>query len=140
MAHPDDPAHAPDLQPDDIAWTQDLVLRRSAIHGYGVHARRRFEAGEVVERVPLVVFPDHEMHFARMAGTTMHKYAMPGVPDADHSALMGGLGMFYNHEPDPTRSNVTWRNVNERMLVFVAARTIEPGDELTFDYGDDTGF
>lgn len=140
MTHPDDPARAPDLRPDDVAWTEALVVRPSAIHGVGVHARRRFEAGEVVERVPLVVVPDEEMHFARMRGTFMHRYLMPGAPDPDHSAFMGGFGLFYNHEPDSSRSNATWRNVDERLLEFVATRAIEPGEEITFDYGEDTGF
>lgn len=140
MPHPDDPLHASDLTPDDISWTDSLVIRPSTIHGIGVFARRRFEAGDIIERVPLVAFPDDQMHFARMPGTMMHRYAMPGSPDPDHSSWMGGYGTFYNHQPDPALFNARWSNLNERTLVFIAVRDIEPGDEITFDYGDDPGF
>lgn len=62
-----------------------MVLRASLRHGVGVVARQRFEHGDVVERVPLIIIPDED-------------------------------------------------------LLYVATRTIEDGDEITFDYGDDTGF
>jgi len=140
MPHPDDPQHASDLTADDVCWTDSLVIRPSSLHGIGVFARRRFEAGEIVERVPLVPFPDDQMHFARMKGTMMHRYAMPESPDPDHSAFMGGYGMFYNHQPDPALFNVRWSNLSERTLVYIALRVIEPGEEITFDYGEDTGF
>ena len=140
MPHPDDPHQASDLTEDDISWTESLVIRPSSIHGIGVFARRRFVAGEIIERVPLVPFPDDQMHFARMSRTIMHRYSMPGSPDPDRSAFMGGYGMFYNHQPDPALSNVRWSNLSERTLVFIALRTIEPGEEITFDYGEDTGF
>jgi SET domain-containing protein len=129
-----------DLRPDDVAWTDSLVVRSSFTHGLGVFARRRFDAGDVVERVPLVVVPDDEMHFARMRGTIMHRYPMPGVPDAEHSAWMLGYGALYNHEPDPGRVNARWTYAGGRTLLFIAVRDIEPGDEITYDYGDDTGF
>lgn len=140
MPHPDDPHQAPDLHPDDLAWTDTLVVRPSATHGLGVFARRRFEAGEVVERVPLIMIPDEDMHYFRIRGSFMHRYAMPGIPDDEHSALMNGFGTLYNHQPDPALANVVWRYAGGRLMLYVASRTIAPGEELTFDYGEDTGF
>jgi SET domain-containing protein len=140
MPHPDDPTLANDLRPDDVAWTDQLVVRPSGTHGLGVFARCRFDVGDVIERVPLVMIPDDEMHFARLRGTIMHRYPMPGVPDDDHSAWMLGYGALYNHEPDPNRLNARWTYAGGRTLLFVAVRAIDPGDEITYDYGDDTGF
>lgn len=129
-----------DLPPGAVAWTDALVVQASGVHGLGVFARRRFEPDDIVERVPLVVIPDDEMHFARMRGTIMHRYPMPGVPDAEHSAWMLGYGSLYNHATHPQAANATWRYVGGRTLLFIATRVIEPGDEITYDYGDDTGF
>ena len=129
-----------DLRFDDIAWTDDLVVRPSVLHGLGVFARRRFQAGDVIERVPLVVIPDDEMHVTRRRGTLMNRYPMPGVPDAEHSAWMLGYGSLYNHEPDPERVNARWAYAGGRLLLMLAVRTIEPGDEITYDYGEDPGF
>lgn len=140
VPHPEDPEQASDLHPDDVAWTDALVVRPSPNHGLGVFARRSFVPGEVVERVPLVVIPDEEMHFARMRGTIMHRYPMPAVPDPDHSAWMLGYGALYNHEPDPTLLNARWTYAGGRTLLFIAVRDIAPGDEITYDYGEDTGF
>lgn len=140
MPHPDDPQQAADLNPDDVAWTDALVLRPSSIHGFGVFARRRFEAGDVVERVPLIMVPDEDMPYFRIPGSIMHRYAMPGIPDADHSALLNGFGAFYNHEPDTARANARWQYVGDRLMLYIATQTIEPGEEITFDYGEDTGF
>jgi uncharacterized protein len=140
MPHPDDPQQSLDLNADDVAWTDALVVRPSPAHGLGVFARRSFEPGDVIERVPLVVIPDDEMHFARLRGTIMHRYPMPGVPDDDHSAWMLGYGALYNHEPDPAVLNARWTYSGGRTLLFLAVRPIRPGDEITYDYGDDTGF
>jgi uncharacterized protein len=132
--------HEPDLQPDDLTWTEALVLRPSPRHGVGVVARQRFNVDDVIERVPLVLIPDEDMPYFRMQGTIMHRYGMPGIPDADRSALMGGFGAFYNHEANPARANATWQYLGGRVLLFIATRTIEPGDEITYDYGEDLGF
>lgn len=131
---------AGDPAPDAVAWTDSLVVQASPRHGLGVFARRRFEPDDIIERVPLVVVPDDEMHFARMRGTIMHRYPMPAVPDTDHSAWMLGYGSLYNHAPHHDGANAVWRYAGGRTLFFIATRVIEPGDEITYDYGDDTGF
>lgn len=129
-----------DVPRDAVAWTDALVVRPSGVHGLGVFARRHFAADEVIERVPYVVIPDEEMHFARMRGTLMHRYPMPGVPDAEHSAWMLGFGALYNHATDLQRANATWEDWGDRVLAFRALCPIAPGDEITYDYGEDTGF
>lgn len=123
-----------------VAWTADLVVRPSRIHGLGVFARRPFEPGEVVERVPCVIVPEDEMHFARMRGTIMHRYPMPGVPTADRSAWMLGYGALYNHATDGVAPNTEWEYVGGRIIEFRAIAPIGVDDEIVYDYGEDTGF
>jgi SET domain-containing protein len=123
-----------------VSWTDSLLVKPAARHGLGVFARRHFETDEIIERVPCVEIPDEEMHFARMRGTIMHRYPMPGVPDPEHSVWMLGYGSLYNHEPDPQLSNARWEWIGNRTLVFIATRPIAAGEEITYDYGTDTGF
>ena len=134
-----EPVETDDLR-DATAWTDSLVVRPSTIHGLGVFARRPFAAGEIVERVPCVPIPDEEMHFARMRGTIMHRYPMPDVPEPGRSSWMLGYGALYNHTPEGHESNATWERAGERLLIFRAIRDIAPGNEITYDYGEDTGF
>jgi SET domain-containing protein len=126
--------------PDAVAWTDELLVRPSGVHGLGVFARRRFAAGEVIERVPCVIIPADEMHFARMRGTIMHRYPMPGVPTPDRSAWMLGYGALYNHADDPADANAEWVYVGDRVIEFRAIAGIDPGTEIIYDYGEDTGF
>lgn len=125
---------------DAVAWTDELVVRPSTIHGLGVFARRAFTPGDVIERVPCVIIPDDEMHFARMRGTIMHRYPMPGVPTPDRSAWMLGYGALYNHATDVTVANAEWVYVGDRVIEFRAVAPIAIGDEIVYDYGEDTGF
>ena len=130
----------PDDVADALAWTESLFVRYSGIHGLGVFARRDFAVGEIVERVPLVPIPEEEMHFARMRGTFMHRYLMPDVPTPGRSAWMTGFATLFNHTPEGAEPNIDWEVAGERLMIFRAIRPIAPGDEITFDYGEDTGF
>ena len=130
----------PDDLVDATAWTDSLVVRSSGIHGLGVFARRPFSIDEIIERVPCVPIPEDEMHFARMRGTIMHRYPMPDVPEPGRSAWMLGYGALYNHTPAEVEPNARWERAGERLLIFRAVRPIAPGDEITYDYGEDTGF
>lgn len=48
--------------------------------------------------------------------------------------------MFYNHATDAAEANAEWAYIDGRLMVYRALRDIEPGEEITFDYGEDTGF
>jgi uncharacterized protein len=134
------PEPEPDPGRDAVAWTDQLIVRPSSIHGLGVFARRSFVVGEVIERVPCVMIPDEEMHFSRIRGTIMHRYPMPGVPTPDRSAWMLGYGALYNHCVDPAAANAEWVYVGGRVIEFRAIAPIAPGEEIIYDYGEDTGF
>lgn len=123
-----------------LAWTDSLVVRPSVIHGLGVFARHAFAVGEIVERVPFIPIDTDEMHFARIPGTFMHRYLMPDVPTPGHSVWMTGFATLLNHATDGREPNVDWELAGERLMLFRAIRPIAPGEEITYDYGEDTGF
>lgn len=129
-----------DIPDDAVAWTDRLIVRPSARHGLGVFARVPFASGEVVERVPCVPIPPEEMELARIPRSLTHRYSMPDMPAPGSSSWLFGFGAIYNHEPDPALANVRWEPVGPRVLHYLALRDIAAGEELTFDYGADTGF
>jgi SET domain-containing protein len=126
--------------PDTIAWTDRLAVGPSPRHGLGVFARVPIGVGEVIERVPCVPIPPGELDAARVPGSLTYRYAMPDMPAPGRSAWMLGYGALYNHAEGEVETNARWEPVHERLLLFIAARDIAPGEEIVYDYGADTGF
>ena len=96
-------------------------------HGRGVFATRRFAKGEVIETCPTVEVPD-----AEVTGR-LNDYVFSSVTDGD-VVLVLGHGMLYNHSPNP---NVEYVQDEPSTIMFRALRKVQPGDELTIDYGEE---
>jgi uncharacterized protein len=96
-------------------------------HGRGVFATRRFAKGDVIETCPTVQVADAEVK------GTLRDYVFASIEERD-SALALGYGMLYNHSPDP---NVEYVQDEPTTIIFLALRTVRPGDELTIDYGEE---
>lgn len=101
--------------------------------GRGVFATKAIEEGAVIEVCPVVPL-------SRECGLSMPRsfedyiYHWDAESDAAAFAAAGGYGNFYNHSSDP---NATLEYDFERLeLTFRAARSIAPGEEVRFDYGD----
>ena len=103
-----------------------LAIKRSP-HGRGVFATRRFKKGQLVEVCPTVEVAD-----ADVVGR-LDDYVYSSVKKGD-SLIVLGYGMLYNHSDDP---NVEYDQVEPSKITFRALRKIEPGEELTIDYGDE---
>jgi uncharacterized protein len=97
-------------------------------HGRGVFATRRFDKGEAVESCPTLELPGDEV-----VGH-LNDYVFGSNAGDDEVLLLLGFGMLYNHSSEP---NVEYVQQAPRVIQFVATRPIEPGDELTIDYGEE---
>jgi len=103
---------------------QGLAIRNGR-HGRGVFAERRFAEGDVVETCPTVHVRDSEVT------GTLRDYVFASVEPGD-VVLALGYGMLYNHSAAP---NVEYEQDERGSITFFALRAVEPGDELTIDYG-----
>ena len=102
-----------------------LKIKRNR-HGRGVYATQRFRKGQLIERCPTVEVADSDV-----VGR-LDDYVYDSVKDGD-SLIVLGYGMLYNHSDDP---NVEYDQVAPSKITYRALRTVEPGEELTIDYGD----
>ena len=102
-----------------------LAVKRGP-HGRGVFATRRFAKGQLIESCPTVEVPD-----ADVVGR-LDDYVYTSIKDGD-VLLVLGYGMLYNHSANP---NVEYLQDDPSILSFLALRTVQPGEELTIDYGD----
>ncbi len=101
--------------------------------GRGVVAGRRFSRGEVVDAAPVVVLPAAQ--WAVLEETEMCRFCFVWDDDKGSVAVALGRGSLFNHSYRP---NVTpEKKVRSKVMVFVALRDIDPGEELTINYNGD---
>lgn len=104
----------------------DLQIGDSPGKGKGVFAGRRFVAGEVLARDPVLPFEGE---------------LPPGLADYEFLWRTGvgcvvlGYGSIYNHSYEP---NARYdRDFDRREMVFSTLREITPGEEITINYNGD---
>ena len=104
-------------------------LKRSPIHGVGVFTPEPISEGAViwdyVEGVDWRLTPDELSAFPQPFQSRMRRYCY--LESSGLYVLCGDNAKFMNHSADP--------NCDDRGDVTRAARAIEPGEELTCDYG-----
>jgi uncharacterized protein len=110
-----------------------LLVRDSPVHGRGVFATRRIEKGErIVEYLGERVSHDeadrrYELKDDNDSHTFLFIVDSKTVIDAGTN---GNDARFFNHSCDPNCESV----VEKRRVFIEALRSIEPGEEMTYDY------
>ncbi len=101
--------------------------------GRGVLATAAIKAGEIFERAPIIISPDHE--WPDLEKTSLFHYCFAWGPKLEHAAIGLGYASLYNHSYTP---NATYIRQTEDLLIhFVALRDIASGEEITVNYNND---
>ena len=110
-----------------------LRVRTIRGKGRGIIAGRRFAEGEVIERNPVIVIPDHE--WALVGESVLSAFCFSWGNGAEDTAIALGHGSLLNHSYQP---NVFAQlRIRQRQIEFVALRDIEEGEEITLNYNGD---
>ena len=110
---------------------QEVLAARGGVavklgrHGRGVFAAQPFAAGDEVEVCPTLELPDDSIN------GLLSDYVF-GSGTETMALLLLGFGMLYNHDAD---ANLEYVEAGDGLIAFMALRDIEPGEELTIDYG-----
>lgn len=105
----------------------NIELRISSIHGYGVFAKKKILPGEIIEECPLVLLHKDQPLF--ILNNLAFKW------DDTFHILALGYGCFYNHA---TENNAKYyRDDDNQLLIFKATKVIYPGEEICANYGDE---
>jgi len=112
---------------------RDVVLRRSGIHGRGVHAKTPIREGtRIVEyRGERITTAEAEARYPHDPTTPYHTFLF-AVDDETmiDAAHRGNLARWVNHSCDPNCEVVL-----EGMRLYIEAiRDIAPDEELAYDY------
>ncbi len=108
-------------------------VRRSSVHGLGVFAARRIRKGtRIVEYLgERVSHREADRRYEHKSSRDSHTFLF--VVDSGiviDAGANGNEARFINHGCDPNCESVT----DERRVFVEATRTIQPGEELTYDY------
>jgi uncharacterized protein len=108
-------------------------LRQSAIHGTGVFAARRIRRGtRIMEYVGERISPEEaDERYDDDAMERPHTFLFTVNKRVVVDGAVGGNdARFINHSCDPNCEAV----IEDGRIFIEAIRTIQPGDEITFDY------
>lgn len=129
---PDDPTPLEFLIPNKI------ILGNSKIHGRGVFATSDIQIGEIIERCPMIKM-EYRSKYQLDPQIFNYMYAQPPCPCSEcqtHGFVMhmvGGYGMIYNHQDDPSGK---WKfNYSQLLADLIAVKPISKGSEIFINYG-----
>jgi hypothetical protein len=110
-----------------------LQVRDSSVHGRGVFATRRIEKGErIIEYLGERISHDEaDRRYETKAENDSHTFLF--IVDSRtviDAGVDGNDARFFNHSCDPNCESV----VEKRRVFIEAVRSIEPGEEMTYDY------
>jgi hypothetical protein len=109
-----------------------VVVRSSKIHGRGVYATRRIRKGtRIIEYVGDRI--SHEEADARYDSRPDDGHTFLFVVDDDiciDAGVGGNAARFINHKCDANCETI----IEDRRVFIEALRTIQPGEELGYDY------
>lgn len=111
-----------------------VEIRTSPGRGRGLFAREAIVPGALIEAAPVIVLPAAECPALDRTVIYDYYFHWDGDPDGEgRGALALGLVTLCNHSSRP-RARVD-RNHAQLTLDLIATLPIEPGEEVTIDYG-----
>jgi hypothetical protein len=113
--------------------TPPIEVRDSAVHGLGVFALRKIPKGErIIEYVgERVSHAEADRRYEDKDANDSHTFLF--IVDSKtviDAGMDGNEARFFNHSCDPNCESV----VEDRRVFIEAIRTIEAGEEMTYDY------
>ena len=121
------------FHPSDAIEVRRVVNRGKG--GRGVFARRRISTGEMIERVPVILIPRGQVfdpNPENQKPSRISWYVFDWIEcKRDYVALALGYGSIYNHSSQP---NARFEMQHPDILMFVALKDIQPGEEVFIDY------
>lgn len=106
-----------------MLFQNNLIVKRSSTHGYGVFAGKKIRKGEKIEECYLIITKGGDRKLEDYYFDAKGKHA-----------IFTGFGIIYNHSDDPNADYSI--NMKKRIVTFRADKTIYKGDEILISYGD----
>lgn len=107
-------------------FINEIYVKKSRIHGYGVFAGKKIRKGELIEECCFILnkCEDNNIIDFLFQAKKGRKYA-----------LLLGYGSLYNHSDNDNAEYVL--NLKTKIARFRASRTIQKDEEIFVNYGDE---
>lgn len=102
----------------------NLIVKRSPMHGYGVFAGKDLRKGEIIEECYIIITKGKDKALEDYYFNANGK-----------DAILTGYGIIYNHCDDDNAEYTL--NMKRRLATFKAIRPIKKGEEIFVSYGDE---
>lgn len=102
----------------------NLIVKKSPMHGYGVFAGKSIRKGEIIEECYIIITKGKDK--------ALEDYYFDAK---GKDALLTGYGIIYNHCDDDNAEYTL--NLKRRLATFKAIKPIKKGEEIFVSYGDD---
>lgn len=107
----------------------NLIVKKSAIHGYGVFANQDFQPGDIIEECYALVRNQNESGYEDFYFTFKDKEKNI----EKKVAILLGFGCIYNHATIPNASYQF--DIEHSLAIFKANCAIKKGQEIFVSYG-----
>ncbi len=110
-----------------------IAVRHSPIHGFGVFALRKIRKGTTVVEYQgdRVSHPEADARYGDKDAADSHTFLFTvDAKTVIDAGMNGNEARFINHGCDPNCQSVIFK----RRVYIEAIRTIQPGEELAYDY------
>lgn len=105
-------------------FQNDIYVKKSNMHGYGVFAKKKLRKGEKIEECYIII--------SKGGDKVLEDFYFDAKGKC---AVFTGFGSIYNHSDDPNADYTI--NIKKRIATIKASRTIQKGDEIFVSYGDE---
>lgn len=111
----------------DVLFRNNIVVKSSPIHGYGVFAVQDILQGDLIEECHVIIIQESDEALER------YLFSWETVDKMKGSAVVLGYGSIFNHSDQP---NAGFKiNLEEQLLIFSACKNIKKGEEIFVSYG-----
>eukprot|EP00595_Chromulina_sp_UTEXLB2642_P001338 CAMPEP_0196768566 /NCGR_PEP_ID=MMETSP1095-20130614/42927_1 /TAXON_ID=96789 ORGANISM="Chromulina nebulosa, Strain UTEXLB2642" /NCGR_SAMPLE_ID=MMETSP1095 /ASSEMBLY_ACC=CAM_ASM_000446 /LENGTH=182 /DNA_ID=CAMNT_0042138377 /DNA_START=1426 /DNA_END=1971 /DNA_ORIENTATION=+ len=120
-----------------------LIVKKSHIHGYGLFSRTHFDRNDMIieyigQKIRQIVADRREVVYEDEGVGSCYLFRLDKFDIIDATRI-GGMARFMNHCCEPNAfakivTSVDSKGIEDKHIVIMAARDIEEGEEITYDY------
>jgi len=119
--------------PKRYYYSPKIEVRKSAIHGVGVFAKKDIKKNEVLEEDPFILLKGNWKNLQPQVQEYIFGWTKDMPDSKSKAAMVFGTGAIYNSTAKP---NADWQtSIKKNRFIYYALKNIKAGEEIMINYG-----